>query len=59
MLAEGQMLSVTVSVGVATLDDFEREHAIEEVAAALVGRADQALYQAKENGRNQVVSALP
>jgi diguanylate cyclase (GGDEF)-like protein len=57
MLAEGQMLSVTVSVGVATLDDFEREHAIEEVASALVGRADQALYQAKENGRNQVVAA--
>jgi diguanylate cyclase (GGDEF)-like protein len=57
MLAEGQALPVTVSVGVATLDDFEREHAIEEVASALVGRADQALYQAKENGRNQVVSA--
>jgi diguanylate cyclase (GGDEF)-like protein len=57
MLAEGQMLSVTVSIGVATLDDFEREHAIESVASALVGQADQALYQAKENGRNQVVSS--
>jgi diguanylate cyclase (GGDEF)-like protein len=59
VLPEGQALAVTVSVGVATLDDFEREHAIEEVASALVGRADHALYQAKQNGRNQVVAALP
>jgi diguanylate cyclase (GGDEF)-like protein len=57
MLAEGQMLPVTVSIGVATLDDFEREHAIESVAQELVGQADQALYQAKQNGRNQVVSS--
>jgi diguanylate cyclase (GGDEF)-like protein len=57
MLAEGQALPVTVSVGVATLDDFEREHAIEEVASALLARADQALYQAKQNGRNQVVAS--
>jgi diguanylate cyclase (GGDEF)-like protein len=59
MLAEGQALAVTVSVGVSTLDDFERGHAIEDVASALVAQADQALYQAKQNGRNQVVAALP
>jgi diguanylate cyclase (GGDEF)-like protein len=57
VLAEGQALSVTVSVGVATLDDFEREHAVEDVAQELVGQADGALYQAKQNGRNQVVSS--
>jgi diguanylate cyclase (GGDEF)-like protein len=56
MLAEGQALPVTVSVGVATLDDFEREHAIEEVASALLARADQALYQAKQKGRKPVVA---
>ncbi len=42
-------LRVTVSVGVATLSS--------DVAGAndLVNRADQALYQAKRNGRNRVV----
>jgi diguanylate cyclase (GGDEF)-like protein len=57
MLAEGQALSVTVSIGVATLDDFERDHGAEGVAQELVAQADQALYQAKQNGRNQVVAA--
>jgi diguanylate cyclase (GGDEF)-like protein len=56
LLAEGQGLAVTVSIGVAALQDFEREHAIEEVAQQLVAQADQALYQAKQNGRNQVVA---
>ena len=49
-------VSVTVSIGVATLDDFERDHAIEGVAQDLVAQADTALYQAKANGRNRVVS---
>jgi diguanylate cyclase (GGDEF)-like protein len=58
LLGDGQGLEVTVSVGVAALDGVDREQAVEEVAHELVARADQALYQAKENGRNQVV-ALP
>jgi two-component system cell cycle response regulator len=56
VLADGQMLTVSVSIGVATLEDFEREHAIEGVAQQLVAQADQALYAAKENGRNRVVA---
>jgi diguanylate cyclase (GGDEF)-like protein len=56
LLPEGQGLSVTVSIGVAALEDFEREHAIEEVAQELVAQADGALYQAKHQGRNRVVS---
>ena len=56
-LANGKTLPVSVSIGVATLDDFERDHAIEGVAQALVAHADTALYQAKETGRNRVVSA--
>jgi two-component system cell cycle response regulator len=55
-LADGGRVPVSVSIGVATLDDFERDHAIEGVAQHLVAQADSALCQAKENGRNQVVS---
>jgi len=56
LLPDGQSLVVSVSIGVATLDDFERDHAIEGVAQQLVAQADQALYQAKEGGRNRVVA---
>ena len=56
-LADGVLLDVSVSIGVATLADFDREHPIEGVAQQLVGQADVALYQAKESGRNRVVMA--
>jgi len=46
-------LSVTISVGVSTLDG-ETTYAD---AAALLGAADAALYRAKATGRNRVVSA--
>lgn len=48
---KGQRLGVTASLGVATFPG----HA--ESAADLVGIADEALYYAKRNGRNQVRSA--
>ncbi len=44
-------LSITASIGVATTTDPT------ETAAALLARADTALYQAKDGGRNQVRSA--
>jgi diguanylate cyclase (GGDEF)-like protein len=59
MVGEGRMVAVSVSIGVATLDDFERDHPIEGVAQQLVAQADLALYEAKEGGRNRVVAWAP
>lgn len=47
----GQSLSVTLSLGVAGLDEETPD------AAALIRRADQALYAAKAGGRDRVESA--
>ncbi len=44
-------VAITASIGVATATDPT------ETAEALLGRADAALYQAKDGGRNQVRSA--
>jgi diguanylate cyclase (GGDEF)-like protein len=44
-----QVLQVTVSLGVATLASTDSK------AESIIDRADKALLQAKENGRNQVV----
>ena len=55
-LSSGECLPISVSIGVAMLADFERDHAIEGVAQQLVAQAYTALYQAKENGRNRVVA---
>jgi diguanylate cyclase (GGDEF)-like protein len=43
-------MAVTISAGVATLNP-------DETADALLTRADKALYEAKEAGRNRVASA--
>jgi two-component system cell cycle response regulator len=47
---EGCSIEVTISIGIAALGENED-------AAAVVKRADQALYRAKRDGRNRVVPA--
>ncbi len=58
-LSTGAQLPVTVSIGVATLDDFERDNPVQSVAQALLAQADSALYKAKQTGRNRVIAYLP
>ncbi|NVM75840.1 diguanylate cyclase (GGDEF)-like protein [Duganella sp. SG902] len=49
-------LSVTVSIGVACLEVGMAEGEPEAIARALIERADELLYDAKENGRNRVIA---
>ena len=56
-LSTDQKLTVTVSVGVATLLGVERDEEIEMAAQQFIARADRALYQAKAAGRNKVITA--
>ncbi len=53
-LSNGGELAVTVSIGVAVLNDFAHDSVIENVAQPLIATADGALDYAKEHGRNQV-----
>ena len=48
-------LVATISIGVATLSDSGQEASLEVLANDLVDRADQGVYSAKRQGRNQVV----
>lgn len=52
---EGKSLAATISIGVATLTDTGDEASLEVLASDLVDRADQGVYAAKHQGRNQVV----
>ncbi len=51
LVQDGETISVTVSIGAATMDPNDAE------ADQTLLRADEALYRAKENGRNQVEMA--
>ncbi len=51
-VSAGNRLPITASFGVACSTDGES-------SGALLGRADAALYRAKEGGRNRVVPSLP
>lgn len=52
-----ESLSVTISIGVAMLSAFGGESDLETVSVNLVDHADQAVYLAKRQGRDQVVLA--
>ena len=54
---DGQLFSVTVSVGVAVMLGSSLGNATEAVTDALVGQADRALLEAKRSGRNRVINA--
>lgn len=56
VLATGDRLDVTVSIGVASLTHPGRNESIEKIAQDFVAQADQALYQAKTGGRNRVIA---
>ncbi len=53
MITRAGPLSVTVSVGLAYADDGTEE------LSQLLARADAALYEAKQAGRNRVATAAP
>jgi diguanylate cyclase (GGDEF)-like protein len=48
----GEPLQITVSIGLTELQPDDTLH-------SLIGRADSALYRAKQNGRNQICTAEP
>lgn len=53
----GELIDVTVSIGVATLSHPDSPESIDRLAQDLIACADRALYEAKKSGRNTVVLA--
>lgn len=56
-LTTGKDLRTTVSIGVSTLKAISRKEETAAAAQQFLAQADQALYLAKQGGRNKVVSA--
>jgi diguanylate cyclase (GGDEF)-like protein len=54
-----ETLVATLSIGVAALHGCNRAQNAKALAQQLVARADQALYRAKQGGRNCVMTLLP
>jgi diguanylate cyclase (GGDEF)-like protein len=51
-----EKIAVTISIGLAMLPQHSEQTDISKLTENLIARADKAVYQAKHNGRNQVVS---
>lgn len=57
LITPARRVEVSVSIGVSVLTDYERSEPGDSTGDKLIARADLALYQAKDKGRNRVALA--